>query len=729
MKTLRLLPLELGRILRSRLAWLVMALTVLSPLAGLTFYKPTAINETMLSIHLSNPALAGGLVGGILFALFAIYECDRVKRGQMNTLMDAVVSPLTAAFIRMCALLCTAMLTLGITMLAWLPYTIYATGAVFDMPTYVLAYLIFMGLALLLSILLAISAYQFTGRFDLSVVLFAAMAGLSLTVWRDQWQLCWLNPCVWGLSDDFSSFRLFRSVAYMRLTWILGMTGVWALSYLCIRRYGKGLVGSALRNARRLYRPILATLLLACCGWAFINQPFVDHSNPDTTAMKLLGIEDVAGVTWSKLYVDLHPDTKRGEISGTASYLLQNTTGAEMVVPFMTRPGCRITAATVDEKPVPFEVGDYQEFGMALLNVTIPAEKELELKLEYSGFLQEQNAFGMAQGSTEISDRYLYLRKASIAPVIRVAVAENGALPSSIIDLTLPGHMTVIPFGTAEAELQVENNDGSKVWRIEDTMNSATIYAGDYVREDLSASGINAQFYYGRKHQPIMEQFKAADAMRAVLEYCTEHYGTLPMAADGTLKLVQSRISTGGHAEAGASLMNEPDFAANNLSDSNKGAVPGEVILHETAHQWWGVGKMVDQGTDNLWSAEGLTVYTTYRMVKALWGEANALKYVEKWKREANNYYLNFYVRHPSYLQALPEDKQLTITNGLASVRMYCEMPLKILKAEQLVGGEAAMDQILHDLFNRELDPMFPYLTYQDFLDACGLTEEDLNLD
>ena len=41
---------------------------------------------------------------------------------------------------------------------------------------------------------------------------------------------------------------------------------------------------------------------------------------------------------------------------------------------------------------------------------------------------------------------------------------------------------------------------------------------------------------------------------------------------------------------------------------------------------------------------------------------------------------------------------------------------------------EAAMDQILHDLFNRELDPMYPYLTYQEFLDACGLTEEDLNL-
>ena len=45
------------------------------------------------------------------------------------------------------------------------------------------------------------------------------------------------------------------------------------------------------------------------------------------------------------------------------------------------------------------------------------------------------------------------------------------------------------------------------------------------------------------------------------------------------------------------------------------------------------------------------------------------------------------------------------------------------------MGGEAAMDQILSDLFNRELDPQSPFLTFQEFLDACGLNEEDLNLE
>ena len=35
MKTLKLFPLELGRLLQSRLTWLIVLLTVLSPAAGL----------------------------------------------------------------------------------------------------------------------------------------------------------------------------------------------------------------------------------------------------------------------------------------------------------------------------------------------------------------------------------------------------------------------------------------------------------------------------------------------------------------------------------------------------------------------------------------------------------------------------------------------------------------------------------------------------------------------
>ena len=74
MKAVRLFSLELRRLLQSRLTWLVSLLAVLSPLAGLIFYKP-ATAATMLSMYLADPAIAGGVGGGILFGLFSGGSC------------------------------------------------------------------------------------------------------------------------------------------------------------------------------------------------------------------------------------------------------------------------------------------------------------------------------------------------------------------------------------------------------------------------------------------------------------------------------------------------------------------------------------------------------------------------------------------------------------------------------------------------------------------------------
>ena len=151
-------------------------------------------------------------------------------------------------------------------------------------------------------------------------------------------------------------------------------------------------------------------------------------------------------------------------------------------------------------------------------------------------------------------------------------------------------------------------------------------------------------------------------------------------------------------------------------------------MIHELVHQWWRLANMFAPGDP--WSAEGLTCYTTYRIAKELYGEDYAAEhYVNPWKQAVEDYHRNFYVRNPQYLSILPEEERLQITNRLAGLRQYCEMPLKIRKAETLVGGEAAMDGILRGLFQRELDWAYPYLTYEEFLDACGLEKEELDFE
>lgn len=728
MRTLKLFPLELGRLLRSRLTWLIVLLSVVSPALGLVLYKP-ATASTMLSMYLANPALTGGVAGGILFGLLTVFELDRANRSRVDILIDAVVSPLSTALVRLCSLAVTALLTLGITMLVWLPISRVLIGSVFDGLDYFLAYSLFMGLAMPLGILAAASAYQFTRRTDLSIVLFAALAALSLTVWAKNWQLCWLNPCVWALSDDFSNFRIFRSVAWMRLTWLAALAGVWTLSWLCIRQYGKGIFGSLARSARRIYRPAIAALLLVGSVAAYAEQPIIDNSNPDETVMSFYELEYLDGVVCTSREVDVRPDTPAGTLSSTATFRFDNTSGKAQDAAFGVKPGYDILSVRANGEDVPYTVSDYQEYNEALLEVTLPAGEEIELVIEYGGYPRENRNTATIQGSTEISSEYICLENAALSPRLMNVMPDENMYPTTV-ELTVPGHMTVVPFNSSEAEKVSENGDGTATWRYEYNGTGGILYAGDYVCEEIEAGGITIEFYYGRKHQSVMEEARATDAVKAVVDYCTEHYGSLSFGTGGTLKLIQSRVSGGGYASNGASLLDEADFTAENLGNSSKGAAAGEVMIHELVHQWWGLANMFDTSdSGSPWSAEGLTVYTTYRIVKELYGEDYAREhYVEQWQSSVDDYYLNFYVRNPDYLASLPEAEQLEISNSLAYVRQYCEMPLKILKAEQLVGGEDAMDEILSTLFNRELDPMYPYLTYQEFLDACDLTEEDLNL-
>ena len=729
MNTLRLCFLELCRLLACRLTWLVIALTLLSPLSGLWFFRPASAG-TMLSMYLANPAIAGGAAGGILFGLFTVYELDRGVRSRVNLLTDAVIPAPRMALIHLWALSAAALLALCLTMAVWLPVSRALIGSVFDIEDFALAYLLFMGPALLLAILAAAAFWQFSGRADLSLVLFAAFAGLSLTVWADRWQLCWLNPCVWALSDDFSNGRMFRSVAYMRFNWLLFLSGVWLLSWLCIRQYGKGLSGSLARSIRIRRYPAAVLLLLLLSGTAYAAQPMVDRSNPDQTVMAFSGLPWLDGVTCTSRQVQVFPDTSSGSVNGTASFRFENISGQARTAAFGINPGYRVTSVRANGAEVSYSVSSYEEFNEALLSVLLPPDETILLTVEYGGFPRENRNTSVMQGRLEISSEYICLEHGALSPRL-INVLPGGTASPASIEITLPASMTVIPFGDSDARVIASHADGTATWRYEADGTGGILYAGDYIREDITAGGIGIELYYGRRHQAVMESAGAANAVKAVADYCTAHYGPLSFGSGGTLKLIQSRVTGGGYATEGASLLDETDFTAANLEDGSKGAGAGEVMIHELVHQWWGLGNMFDtSGPADAWSAEGLTVYTTYRIVKELYGEDYAREhYTDRWQSEVDDYRLNFYVRRPEYLSALPGKQRLEISNRLSYVRQYCEMPLKILKAEKLVGGEAAMDQILSDLFNRELDPQSPFLTFQEFLDACGLNEEDLNLE
>ncbi|MFR8230256.1 MAG: hypothetical protein ACLVAH_09975 [Anaeromassilibacillus sp.] len=737
MKGWSLFRVEVARLFRDRLTWLALAVSVLSPAAGLWLYRPlfsssaaTSYATSLTGAYLGNPALAGAIGSAVAFALLTAWECSRGHRSHVDILTDAMISPLQAGFCRIGALLLAAVAAQALTLTVWLPFTAAQIGSVFRGWLYVAGYLTFMLPAALCAVLFTASAYQITRRLDLTLVLFAAFALLSLTAWEENWLLRWLNPAVNSMSDDFGNVRLLRSVLYNRLFWLLLLCGLCALSFLCVRRYGKGIFGSAARNLRKVYLPLLVVASLLSGYAVYTYQPFLDHSKAEIDMDSYYNITYNESVFSNAIHVDARPNLSTGCFYGTAVYSLHNISGEPQTISFQTNPGYQVQSATVNEVPVTFRDLEDDDQNTKTIEVDLPAVETMELVIEYGGFPQEWNLLELSQGALEISRDYIYLANQDFSPMPKDFVWETEEQPPFTAEIDLPAGMTPVLFAEGTVEQMGKNPDGSYHWKLIDRGQNIILYAGDYISHHIDAAGIDVEFFYSAKHKQVMEECNVDSVVKQVFDYCTEHYGPLSFYGDSSMKLIEIGMVGGGYAANGASAMGEDSFNEQGLKDPLKGAGGSEVLAHEIVHQWWGLGNMFDsQDASDPWSAEGLTVYTTYRMMKEQYGDAYAKKnYVDVWQEQVDDYYQNFYVRHPEYLEQLPEQYRADIANSLSQVRQYCEMPLKILKAEQLVGGEEAMDAILAKLFTRQLDPTYPYLTYQDFLSACALTEEDLNL-
>lgn len=65
MKFLSYLRVELKRIFHSKIVYLVMILTIFSPMAGYKLYNDGMLDETITGHFIGNPTVAGALIGGI----------------------------------------------------------------------------------------------------------------------------------------------------------------------------------------------------------------------------------------------------------------------------------------------------------------------------------------------------------------------------------------------------------------------------------------------------------------------------------------------------------------------------------------------------------------------------------------------------------------------------------------------------------------------------------------
>ena len=723
MRTLRLFRLEVTRLLRSPMTWLAAAIALVIPLAGYSLF-PLLGWTTMATLYLADPISIGTLGGTAVFAVLALYELSRVRRFHMGALTDSIASPFLLNAARVLSLTLCALATAALGFVLYLPYTAWRLDLVFSLGDYFLCWFLVFFPGLTFGSFAAAICYFVLQRVDVSLLAVAAFLVLSRTGERKDdtwWQ--WSLPNVPALSDDFGNAVVFRTAAYSRLIWLCFFLGGVLLALLCLRQYGKGFALSFVRGLRRVWPAALALCLLLAGAALWICQPFFDRSpvnwmeveEPDDT------LEGVY-LTGTELTVDAS-DTLRGRVSGAGGYHIENTTGQAQELHFSVNAGYTIDSAALNGQPLSVTDSGADYIAMRDWSCTIPAQREITLELTYHGTPKLWNAMQDLNGSVVSAD-YISLSGGHLAPVPELEVKAEDT-PISL-NVTLPGDLTPVTSGY-EAKLVSVNPDGTKTWSAGDTgEGAALLMAGDYVKTELDGGGMPIEFYYSRKHQEQMEAIDAISAMEAAVTYCTEHYGPRSFTADKPFKIIQgTEFLFGGFAKYNVSAILEDSFTVKNMEDRDKGASGAEVLAHEIIHQWWGLGAMFLDLEDPDWTSEGMTTYSTYRLMEKLYGEDYAKTfYLDKWAASIEDAGNNFYVRHPEYLERLPEEYAADLDAALSSVNLYDGTAQMIKNAEELVDGQEQMDAILSQLYQKGGTEIPPYISLNDFLNACGLTKE-----
>ncbi|HCC37840.1 MAG TPA: hypothetical protein DEQ14_09615 [Treponema sp.] len=721
MKFSACLRVEINRMFRSAFSWVFVILSVLSPLFGFTVFKLNG-EQTAATQMIINPLLTGIIGSGILFALFTIFELDRTRKYKTAALTEAVAPPETLHAAKIVSAFCVSVATIAMTIFAYYHYTMINMRSFADPALYVSSYLIFMLPAMWIGIFLAAIFYQVSQRVDVSFTFVAACVLLNYSdfITRD-FIFRWINPLLPVFSDGFGNAKPLRIGLYNRLFLLLFLGGFWLLSLLCTRKYEKGIFGSIAHNARKWYFPLAGAALLAASAYLYLNQPFFNKAPPevDWEALHDTGPE----LRFDFLNAEIFPDVSKGTLRGTLTCVLNNDHGETVTRRMIINSGYRIYRMTINGESISHTDLRNDIFTLKHIEFAIPAGSGIELIVEYGGYPEIWGAYKtFFIGGAEISRDNIELRTHSLMPSL-------GAYDTTVrVNIVLPEHFTLIAEENSASCISV-NNDGTKTWAITNSRDALEIYAADYAQRTIQAESMNAEFYFHRKFQDILEQNSVEEVLGEVFDYCSARFGPLHYLKNNMLRLIQSTaFNFGGGATPGVSEMSETNFSIYSLTDPWKGAAGREILAHEIIHQWWGLNRMIWENEDDpAWTSEGLTVYTTYRLYKEKYGEEYGRKnYVEKWEQAVEAMRRNFYYRHPEYLDRMPENFASRLRIRENETQKYSLMPLQIYKAAQLLGGEEAMDAILIALSDtNQGEP----LTFQEFLDACGLTREELTIE
>ncbi|MCL2266341.1 MAG: hypothetical protein FWC17_01080 [Treponema sp.] len=732
-----LFSVEFRRLFLSKRLWAVSFFCLCGPLAGYKWIRFSAA-DMLLGRYIANPVLAGTVIGGLLWALFALYESNRLHKAQMDELSKAVVTPLQLALSRTLALLTLSFFTCILCGFIYLPYTINTLNEMFDLKVYAASFFIFMMPAWIISILISCALYQITARTDTAALIYTLFVFMNAgNFFKGDYFLQWLLPLVVSFSDAYSNITPLRIGLYTRIMWLFLSIGLFIFSFFCIRRYQKNLTDSFAFNIRRPFSLLLSAVFLLAGILMWINQPFISRGlyRFDSGFANESGYKTDTSVKNASLKLSF--DTTPGIVNGVIQYTITESDG-KLEDYFYLNAGYKILRITLNGEGIPYTTEKRVTNGVRKTIFTLPpSARNQSLVIEYKGYISNPRYLG-SYIIDEVSSGFIQLMmNGNSIPWNPSFIFDKECSEDSdsySIELTLPRSLVPMINYTVMSEF-TDNADGSRTWKNEtEKFNynnvELNITAARFETVYFNAADMNIAFVFSEKLKENIIKYDIPAAIADVLNFGTEHIGKLPFSGSGgnLTMLVHSGISGGyGFALPGVIQWPEQSFSPVNLDDAFAGANAAELFVHEVIHLWWGM--TVPCEDDGLWSNEGLTVYMTYRYMKEKYGELYAnLYYTDNWRAMTDAQKRSFYIRKPEYLEKLPAAYR-SLIEDINNINRYHKMPLMILEIEKLIGSQK-LDEILQNATAKHLEYSFDNLfTFNNFLDACGIKMEDINLE
>ncbi|QNK41768.1 hypothetical protein [Caproicibacter fermentans] len=728
---------EIERMLRDRLILLFIALTSV----GAVWFCLNTSGRTASDAYILEPAKNSAILGALLFSVLTLAQFHRDYKNHTDAIILTCTDSIFYQLRRTLALICTAVGTAWIVTLFAFPFALAKTGVYFQPGSFAASwYLIFLG-ALIFSILLSAGFYLLFRRVEAAFVAVVCLIVLSKllesqSALNPSFLLFWVQTNADCFSDLVSNQFQIDLILWNRLFCFLVSLSIWLMGLWGSRRYGRGVFSSFVSNARRAWIPVLLIAATVLSYGSFAAEPYFDHSVPrdysaayssGTGIVVSSGGDEVGNpsllLTNKSVKVDI--DTAVRCLSGEASYTLRNTSGGAQTLPVLLNSGYTVGSIQVNGASAQAVRDPAEKEGNATWRINLPNASEYAVVIRYAGKVGNDGSLSQ-KPVYGICNEYVDLPATGFSPKTDVSVADDCGFSG-----TLSLDERLEPVFTRANGVKGKTANGKTQWQFasEPGNDRTGLDAAVYDTTTFKAGGLNVEFKYFTKQKAAIADMGTIAIMKDAIDYFTNAFGPL-LYQDHLTVLELPAYFSGGGAFGNISAMDETSFAvAGYLPDGAGDPDSGggiDVLVHELAHQWWGLATYPMADGKSYWSAEGITCYSTYCFMKDYFGADYANShFVSEWQKNLKSYRNAFYIQNPTYLKKLSPGDQSNVKAALNNIGLYDIMPLQFVKAEKALGGSGALQKKLSELYLKHLGQP---ITYDDFLAAVGLAKEALDL-